>query len=151
MVQPIPSTYIRAAQGIGSAPHHHGSIGRPEIDAAAKALGMKSSDLLHALASGKSIADLAKARGVSLDDVKTAMLQPARDRFVADLKAGKISQASYKQSLAKIQTAIADFVQVSSGPVPDALTGLTQSGTGGAPTDPLLAAADPHSNFSLFA
>jgi hypothetical protein len=151
MVQQIPSTYLRAAQGVGSLPHHPGSISRPEIDAAAKVLGMKPSDLLRALTSGKSIADLAKARGISLDDVKTAMLQPAKDRLAADLKSGRISQATYNQSLAKVQTAIADFVQVSAGPAPDALTGLTQGGAGGAPTDPLLAATDPNSNFSFFA
>ena len=58
--------------------HHHGHGGmlKAGMDAAAKALGMSSTDLQTALKSGQSLSDLAKSKGVGLDtltaDISTA-------------------------------------------------------------------------------
>ena len=46
---------------------------RAAMDAAAKSLGMEPSDLLKALKGGQSLADLAKTKGVSQDDLVKAM------------------------------------------------------------------------------
>ncbi len=59
------------------------------LDAAASALGLKRADLLTKLRAGKSIADVAKAQGKSLDDVKqaiTAGVTKELDQAVADKK-----------------------------------------------------------------
>jgi hypothetical protein len=59
------------------------------LDAAASALGVKRTDLLTKLRAGKSIADVAKDQGKSLDDVKkaiTAGVTKELDQAVTDKK-----------------------------------------------------------------
>src|SRR4051794_30218324 len=59
------------------------------LDAAASALGLKRADLLTKLRGGKSIADVAKDQGKSLDDVKkaiTAGVTKELDQAVSDKK-----------------------------------------------------------------
>jgi hypothetical protein len=59
------------------------------LDAAASALGLKLADLRTKLEAGKSIADIAKDQGKSLDDVKqaiTAGVTKELDQAVADKK-----------------------------------------------------------------
>jgi hypothetical protein len=59
------------------------------LDAAATALGVSRSELLTKLRAGKSIADVAKAQGKSLDDVKqaiTAGVSKELDQAVTDKK-----------------------------------------------------------------
>jgi lambda repressor-like predicted transcriptional regulator len=46
---------------------------RAAMDAAAKVLGLQPADLLRALKDGQSLADLAKSKGVSQDDLVKAM------------------------------------------------------------------------------
>ena len=65
----IGSNQATAAQQVQQTQHHHGHGGmlKAGMDAAAKALGMSSTDLQTALKSGQSLSDLAKSKGVSLD------------------------------------------------------------------------------------
>ena len=53
-------------------PQHRG---HPAMDAAAKILGMSSSDLRTALRSGQSLAQIASSKGVSESDLESAMAQ----------------------------------------------------------------------------
>jgi uncharacterized protein YidB (DUF937 family) len=67
----------------------------PAMDAAAKALGMSTSDLRTAMQSGKSLADIAKSKGVSVDTLTQAMataIQGANPNISAD-QATKIATA----------------------------------------------------------
>ena len=63
------ATAAQQAQQVAQVQHHHGHGGtrKAGMDAAAKALGMSSTDLQTALKSGQSLSDLAKSKGVSLD------------------------------------------------------------------------------------
>ena len=54
--------------------HHHGHGTRKAgMDAAAKALGMSSTDLQAALKSGQTLASLAQSKGVSTDTLTSAI------------------------------------------------------------------------------
>jgi uncharacterized protein (DUF433 family) len=66
----------------------------------AKGLGLSRADLMKQLRAGKSIADIAKARGKSLDAVKTALKADAKTRNDAAVKAGKLTQAQADKMLA---------------------------------------------------
>ena len=94
----------------------------PAMDAAAKALGMSTSDLRTALQSGQSLESIASSKGVSQDTLVAAMssaIQEANPGISAD-------QAT------KVATAIATR-QPPAGPPPDAAAGATDptSVTGG--------------------
>ena len=56
-------------------PHRGGGhgLGQPELEAAAKALGMTSTELSTALADGKTLEDLAATAKVDIQDVKDAI------------------------------------------------------------------------------
>jgi hypothetical protein len=53
--------------------HRHSGMRKAGMDAAAKALGMSTSDLLAARKSGQSLASIAQAKGVSIDSVTSAI------------------------------------------------------------------------------
>ncbi|MBI5876893.1 MAG: hypothetical protein HZB53_04515 [Chloroflexi bacterium] len=60
-------------------------------DAAAKALNMTTPDLANALRSGKSVADLAKEKGVALDTVKKAIVDAETAQIDQAVKDGKLT------------------------------------------------------------
>ncbi len=62
-------------------------------DAAAKALGMTAADLHTAMESGKSLADVAKEKNVSVDSVVSAMVAAAEADLATAVKDGKLTQA----------------------------------------------------------
>jgi uncharacterized protein YidB (DUF937 family) len=67
--------------------HHHHHAGGAAMDAAAKTLGMSTSDLMSSLQSGQSLASIAKSKGVSQDDLVKAMaaaLQGADSKLSSD-------------------------------------------------------------------
>ena len=68
-------------------PHHHHHAGGAAMDAAAKTLGMSTTDLMSSLQSGQSLASIAKSKGVSQDDLVKAMataLQGTDSQLSAD-------------------------------------------------------------------
>ena len=78
-----------------------GLRGGGELDAAAKALGISVDDLQKSLADGKSIADVAKDKGVSKQKVIDAMVAAATKRLDAEKKAlpdqiAKLVDGSFK-------------------------------------------------------
>ena len=73
------------------------SLGQTELEAAAKALGMTSTDLSSELKSGKTLSTIATEKGVNLQTVQQA-IQTARDaQFITQINqavaAGKMTQA----------------------------------------------------------
>lgn len=73
------------------------------IDTAAATLGMKSQDLLDELGKGKTLAQVAEAKGHKRDDLKTAMLaevQKRLDQAVADGTLTKDQAAKLKENSA---------------------------------------------------
>ena len=75
-------------------------VGRgPALGAAAKALGMTETDLLAQLRSGKSLAAVAKAKGVDVQKVVDALVAEAKQRLANAVKSGRLTQAQADQRL----------------------------------------------------
>ena len=87
-------------------------VNRPNpIAVAAKALGMTEAELATELQSGKSIADVAKAKNVDLADVKKALLADLKSHLDAEVAAGEHTQAEadakYKEMESRIDQTLA--------------------------------------------
>lgn len=87
--------------------------------AAAKALGMTTDQLHTALEGGKSLAQVAKAKGVSVATVVKAMVASAQSEIASAVKNGKITQAQadkLKTSLTQRLTDRVNHVRPEGGP-----------------------------------
>lgn len=77
------------------------------LDVAAKAIGVSTQSLLSDLKSGKSIADVAKAKGVSVQKVIDAMVASMKTELDSQVKAGRLTAeaaAKIKANLTKMIT-----------------------------------------------
>jgi uncharacterized protein (DUF433 family) len=72
----------------------------------AKALGMTRAQLFEQLRDGKSIADIAKAKGKTLDDVRAAVKADAKARADKAVKDGDLTQAQADDLLAHLDGAL---------------------------------------------
>ena len=75
----------------GGGGHGHGGergLGQPELEAAAKVLGMTSTELSTALADGKTLEDLATTAKVDIQDVQDAITAVHADEMRAQIEAG---------------------------------------------------------------
>jgi hypothetical protein len=75
--------------------------------AVAGVLKLQTTDLESQLASGKSVADIAKAQGVSVDSVNSAYLAAAKSELDKAVTAKTITQAQADQTYTVLQTAVA--------------------------------------------
>ena len=89
---------------LGARGHGH-VFGGPGVDLA-KALGLTREQLGEQLRAGKSIADIAKAQGKSLSDVRTALKGAAKAKLDAAVKAGKLTQDRADKLRARINDGI---------------------------------------------
>jgi hypothetical protein len=80
------------------------------LQTAATFLGVSVSDLQSDLKSGKSLADVAKAQGKSVDDLVTALLAPAKKNLDQAVTDGKLTQAQETAILNKMTTAVTNIV-----------------------------------------
>ena len=86
-----------------------GNWGGPDnslVAVAAKVLGMDQTALVAELNTGKTIADVATAKGVALDKIVTAFVQPHIDWLNQAVADGKITQAQADQSIATMKANI---------------------------------------------
>ncbi len=101
------------AQGPGSGPMGNGlglGLGGPDhslVSIAAKTLGMERTELVAALTGGKTIADVAKDKGITLDNIVAAFVADRAEMFKSAVAAGRITQAQADSQLeqAKINVA----------------------------------------------
>jgi hypothetical protein len=82
------------------------------LDAAAKALGIERSALLDRLRDGKSIADVAKDEGKSLDDVKAAVTDAVTKELDARVKDGKLTGAQRDKILTELKDHLDELVSL---------------------------------------
>jgi hypothetical protein len=75
----------------------------------AKALGITKAKLFSQLRAGKTLAEIAKANGNSLDDVKAAVTASAKKKLDAAVKAGKITQAQADDMLSHLSEHLDHF------------------------------------------
>jgi hypothetical protein len=81
-----------------------------ELDAAASYLGLTEEQLDTQLESGKSLAQVAKDRGKSVDGLIQALVDSATKRLDADVAAGRLTKAQKQQILSGLKQRITDFV-----------------------------------------
>jgi polyhydroxyalkanoate synthesis regulator phasin len=86
------------------------------LDAAASYLGLTEAELRSRLESGKTLAEIAKAQGKSVDGLKAAMVKDAKTHLDAAVKAGRLSSAEEQRVLADLEQRIDDLVN---GKLPD--------------------------------
>ena len=79
-------------------------------EAVAKSLGLTADELRTELQSGKSLADIAKAKGVDIEKVKTAILEDFTAKEQAEVASGEHTQAEVDAKIAEFKTRLDDMV-----------------------------------------
>jgi hypothetical protein len=99
-------------------PHglHHVHMG---LDAAASYLGMSESALHTALENGKTLAQVAKDKGKSVDGLVAAMVSAEKAELAAAVKAGRLTLAQANTIQADLQARITDLVNGKLPPRPE--------------------------------
>jgi hypothetical protein len=93
---PVPPSFsgmpdLKGGPGFGFG-HFGGGLCENKIDSAAKALGITTDELMQDLRDGKSIADVAKAKGISVDTVIAAIVKDAQTKIDAAVKDKHLTQ-----------------------------------------------------------
>ncbi len=99
----------RGGPGFGAGPgfgHRRG----PGLDAAAKYLGLTEAQLRTQLENGKSLAEVAKAQGKTVDGLVDALVSGAQTKLDAAVKAGMLTQTQADGMLSELKEHISDFV-----------------------------------------
>ena len=104
----------RAGGGPGGR-KQHGPGAKVGLAAAAKAIGISEADLLTALRSGQSIAQVAQSKNVDVKVVVDAMVAEAKTRLAEEVKAGRLTQAQADERTANLQQRITDLVNRTGG------------------------------------
>ena len=85
------------------------------LDVAAEKLGMSREDLVTELRSGKSLADVAGEKGVSVEDLTAALKAEAVERLDAAVADGRLTQAEADEKKAVLDEHLARAVQREGG------------------------------------
>jgi hypothetical protein len=91
--------------------HMHGP-GR-HLSAAADYLGLTVAQLRDRLADGRSLADVAKARGRSVEGLKQTIIDDAKRQLDEDVGAGRLTRDEADAILERLQSRIDELVQLS--------------------------------------
>jgi len=125
--------------GFGRGEHIFGGL-----DAAASYLGVTEEQLRTELMSGKTLADVAKAKGKSVDGLVTALTAEMKKRLADAVAAGRITKADADKALAEIKQRVTDRVNGVHGP--DGMRGFRHGGpdfSGPAPIGPAFRGRPP--------
>jgi hypothetical protein len=104
--QRIESGALPLFFGPRGGPHGHFD----ELGAAASYLGLSDDQLHTQLESGKSLAQVAKDRGKSVDGLVQSMVDSATKKLDAAVTAGRLTKAQEQQILSGLKQRITDFV-----------------------------------------
>jgi predicted DNA-binding protein (UPF0251 family) len=92
----------------------HGPFGHfghfADLDAAASYLGLTEAELRSELADGKTLAEIAKEQGKSVDGLVQALVEEAKERIDAAVAGGKLTQAQADELEADLEDRITDLV-----------------------------------------
>ena len=90
---------------------HFGHLGHSRhLDAAASYLGLSEAELREQLADGKTLADVAKAEGKSIDGLVQAMVDAAETRLDEAVAGGKLTQAQADAIAEDLEDRLTDLV-----------------------------------------
>ncbi|HXL42922.1 MAG TPA: hypothetical protein VN960_02560 [Gaiellaceae bacterium] len=81
-----------------------------KLSAAADYLGLTEAELRTKLNTGQTLADIAKARGKSVDGLKQAILDEAEKKLDQLVEDGELTQAEADEMLARLKSHIDDLV-----------------------------------------
>jgi hypothetical protein len=87
---------------------HHGFFG--DLDVAASYLGVTEDALRNDLAGGKTLAEVAKDKGKSVDGLISALVNAAKTHLDAAVSAGRLTQAQEETILSGIEQRVTDLV-----------------------------------------
>ena len=93
--------------GRGGGPNHETVT---DTSVVAKAIGISETDLLTALNSGKTVADVAKANNVAVQTVIDALVADGNTELAADVASGRITQAQADAEKAEVTQRATDQV-----------------------------------------
>jgi hypothetical protein len=105
---PLFFTGPRGQFGPGGPDGHH--MGFRGLGAAATYLGLSESDLEKALAGGKTLADVAKDQGKTVDGLIQALVDDAKKHLDDAVSQGQLTQAQENSILDNVKQHITDFV-----------------------------------------
>jgi hypothetical protein len=88
----------------GPRPFFHG------LDAASDYLGLTEAQLRSRLNEGKTLAQIAKSEGKSVEGLKNALRTDAKDKLDAEVKAGHLTKAEEQRVLSDLDARIDDLV-----------------------------------------
>lgn len=80
------------------------------LDAAASYLGLSEEQLHSRLESGKTLAEIAKAEGKSVDGLKAALLKDVKQKLDAAVRAGRLSKVDERRILKDFEARVDDLV-----------------------------------------
>jgi hypothetical protein len=139
----------RAFGGPGFRGHHggpgfggHHGLGRGLLPDLSEALGITDKQLRDQLRDGKTITEIAKAQGKSLDDVRSALKAQAKTKTDKAVEDGDLTQKQADELLSHLDHALEHLDDLGKlrlrghrggGPVPDLEPGNFAPGSGGAP------------------
>jgi len=102
--------------GLGVAGHGHRGGPGGHLDAAASYLGLTSAQLRTQLETGKTLAEVAKAQGKTVDGLVAALVADEKKELDAAVKAGRLTEAQAKELLANAEQRFTDMVNGTGGP-----------------------------------
>jgi hypothetical protein len=115
---PLSGTGASASGQVRAHGHRHG--GRQQVVAdAATALDMSTTDLATQLQSGKSIAEIAKAQGMTIDTLKSKMTDAFNSRLQSQVVGGTMNQPQAANIAARFSANLDTMLSrtASNGPV----------------------------------
>jgi len=102
----------RMGPGPGFGFRHHGGPGplHAKFEAAARYLGMTQAELREALQDGKTLAQVAKARGKSVDGLVGVLVAEAEKKLDRAVDEGHLTEAQKREMVAGLRERITDLV-----------------------------------------
>jgi hypothetical protein len=88
---------------------HHGPF-HGKLEAAAEYLGMTQAQLQEALEDGKTLAQVAKDKGKSVDGLVDALVEGAEQKLQDAVEAGRLTEAEKREMLDGLRDRITDLV-----------------------------------------
>jgi hypothetical protein len=118
MLSRLQSSVDKLVQGsLGGAPFFGGRLGGLHkaffgfLDSVATYLGLTEAQLREQLASGKSLADVAKAQGKTVDGLKQAIVNGAEKQLAQLVADGRLTPAQRDEILSQLRANVDDLVQ----------------------------------------
>ena len=84
-------------------------------EAAAEVLGISEDDLIAGLRDGQSLAQIAEAQGMSVDDFRAALLENVTADLQAKLDAGDITQEQFDEKVSELNANIDEIINTEAG------------------------------------